>query len=466
MKRRIYTMVIISIVSVFFSVTSSVSALGESIKITEIMYDAPGTDTDHEWVEIQNVSESAINLTGWKIYDGSNHTLNAPPTNGGKGSIIIPAGAFAVITGNAVTFLQDYPTVSGTVIDSVLSLSNTGDTIKIIDQSGVIMDEVIYTDNIGAAGDGNTLSWYQNGWVSAGASPLGYATNLAQSASVDTDTVSVQTTSFTDSKKEPVWQLEIIPSTQSVFAQVPFTLSAHVLNPDNNIRTVGKFVYTLGDGRKITTPSASPVSVVYTDPGTYIVHLDFYDAETDRNPILSDRLLLAVENTPIVIDIDNKDTRKIKLLNLHPLDIDLSGWLMTDGVHEFVFPQNTFLPGKKEVVLNPTLHTLNTKHLVLETPVREIVATYPSQIQTVQKNTFQTLAPAVFVPETTIPVSMRTTRPESSDVFTETHALEANAFNTTRNSWTIFFIIFLVIGSSVFFLLERSSKKRGFPYTE
>jgi hypothetical protein len=43
------------------------------------------------------------------------------------------AGGFLIIAQNAVAFLADHPGYDGTVIDSVVSLVNTGDTIRMID---------------------------------------------------------------------------------------------------------------------------------------------------------------------------------------------------------------------------------------------------------------------------------------------------------------------------------------------
>jgi hypothetical protein len=146
-------------------------ALGEPIKITEIMYDLEGSDTDREWIEIKNMSSADVDLSGWKFFDGSNHILNAPPTNGGQGSLIITPGSFAVIAQSAVTFLSEHTSYDGIVIDSVVGLVNTGDTIRLLDATNQVVDEVVYSSSVGAAGDGNSLSWYQTGWVSAVPSP-------------------------------------------------------------------------------------------------------------------------------------------------------------------------------------------------------------------------------------------------------------------------------------------------------
>ena len=69
--RFFYTLCIVSLALVCAPYT--VFGFGEQIKITEIMYDLEGTDTDREWIEVHNETGTEIDLTGWKFYDGSNH---------------------------------------------------------------------------------------------------------------------------------------------------------------------------------------------------------------------------------------------------------------------------------------------------------------------------------------------------------------------------------------------------------
>lgn len=152
---------LVFLISIFF--ISSVTAAGQII-INEIMYDLPGADGidaqhthSHEWIEIKNISGSEINLSGWKFNDGSNHNLIAPPDKGGQGSLVIPAGGFAILADDAITFLSDHPGFSGTVIDTVMSLNNTADILKILNADGQVIDEISYTKEIGAAGDGYAL---------------------------------------------------------------------------------------------------------------------------------------------------------------------------------------------------------------------------------------------------------------------------------------------------------------------
>lgn len=127
------------------------------VVINEIAYDLKGADDKHEWVEIYNASLGDVDITGWKFNDGSNHLLNAPPKNGGRGTMVIPAGGYAVFADDAVVFLTDHPGFSGAVIDSAFSLKNTEATLTLFDDNGVSIDSALYRKDLGGAGNGMTL---------------------------------------------------------------------------------------------------------------------------------------------------------------------------------------------------------------------------------------------------------------------------------------------------------------------
>ena len=148
--------------------------------INEIMYDLEGSDTTNnksrEWVEIFNNSGHEIILTGgnggWRFSDGSNHLLNEPAA---QGSMIIPAGGYAIFAGDATTFLIDHPGFDGIVIDTVMSLKNTSTVLKISAPDGTVIDEVTYNSSWGANGNGKTLERKSAGGGSNDAANWGFS---------------------------------------------------------------------------------------------------------------------------------------------------------------------------------------------------------------------------------------------------------------------------------------------------
>lgn len=156
MFKHYFSFLIVALSVLLFFPLVQALAVG-SVIINEIMYDLQGTDTDHEWVEIKNISDQAVDLKDWRFYDGSNHLLNEPPQNGGQGSLIIAPGGYAVLADKADVFLADHPGFGGIVIDTVMSLNNTEETVQLIDQSGNSIEKINYQKEMGGNGNGYSL---------------------------------------------------------------------------------------------------------------------------------------------------------------------------------------------------------------------------------------------------------------------------------------------------------------------
>ena len=139
-----------------------------SLVINEIMYNPNGSDINHEWIELWNNGSVEINLTGWKLYESStNHSLNVY-----QGSLHIPSDGYAILTASGSVFLNDHPWFSGTIIDTAFSLSNTGESLSIKDNTGTIWDTIFYQSTWGGNENGKTLSRDVDGdWREGEATP-------------------------------------------------------------------------------------------------------------------------------------------------------------------------------------------------------------------------------------------------------------------------------------------------------
>jgi hypothetical protein len=134
------------------------------ILITEIMYDAEGSDAKKEWIEIYNPGPDVFDLSRVTLRDTKNHVLNPPPKNGGVGSLVVPPESYAIIASDAATFIASYPNV-GIVIDSVMSLNNTDGSVTIASSSAR------FAKTMGAHGDGQSLQLSNGVWIHAEPTP-------------------------------------------------------------------------------------------------------------------------------------------------------------------------------------------------------------------------------------------------------------------------------------------------------
>ncbi len=156
---------------IFFLILPNISAL----IISEIMYDLSGSDSGREWIEIYNDESIALNLTGWKFFEGgTSHLLSLI-----SGSFILNPGDYAIISENDAQFLLDNPGFSGVALfDSSFSLSNSGETLAIKNNSLEIINSITYSSNDGANGDGNSLQICDGIWK--GTSPTPGSANICQ----------------------------------------------------------------------------------------------------------------------------------------------------------------------------------------------------------------------------------------------------------------------------------------------
>ena len=90
------------------------------VVINEIMYNPPEvSDAPKEWVELHNISDSAINVNGWTIGSDS---LSAHPQFG-DGSTTIPANGYAVIMAETTTVFEEL-TVGGDFVNNNVFITN------------------------------------------------------------------------------------------------------------------------------------------------------------------------------------------------------------------------------------------------------------------------------------------------------------------------------------------------------
>lgn len=184
-------------------------AFSESkVIVTEIMYDPEGNDNNHEWVEIYNNGEEEIEIVGgdsensWRFNDGSNHKINESAF---LGSMYIQPDEYAILADDPLVFLQDYPDFDGILIDTVMSLSNNGDTVSLSGNNGKdFFESINYDINWGGKNDGNSLQRINDRWLACMPSP-GFENycNNTQITQLTTTTVDIdneiETTTTTES---------------------------------------------------------------------------------------------------------------------------------------------------------------------------------------------------------------------------------------------------------------------------
>jgi hypothetical protein len=107
------------------SFSSSVPSISPShVLINEVF---PSGGSDSEWVELFNPTNSSIDLTGWKLHD------NATNAELFKGSILLPAGGYAVVVASGSALIVSGSTRIETQTVTIGNrLSNDDDSLRLL----------------------------------------------------------------------------------------------------------------------------------------------------------------------------------------------------------------------------------------------------------------------------------------------------------------------------------------------
>jgi hypothetical protein len=123
------------------------------VYISEIMYDLEGTDSNREWVEIHNDTDSSIELSTYYFYENNvAHKIT--------GEEVLGVGEYGIIADSIEKFNTDWSNFDGKVFDSSFNLSNSGEDLFLLDSTKNEIDFISYSPDHGAKGTGNSLQYY------------------------------------------------------------------------------------------------------------------------------------------------------------------------------------------------------------------------------------------------------------------------------------------------------------------
>ena len=127
--------------------------LDSTAVFNEIMYHSDGNDDQLEWIELYNQLSMNLDLTGWRIDGGVRYQFDT-------GTILSPHG-FLLVAADP-QHLENETGLSGTLGPFTGRLSNAGEELRLINNSGRVMNTVDYNDGgdwpVGPDGSGSTLA--------------------------------------------------------------------------------------------------------------------------------------------------------------------------------------------------------------------------------------------------------------------------------------------------------------------
>jgi len=138
-------------------ILGSLAVAKAQVRITEIMYHPSSENPAEEFIELQNVAATNVNLVGWRFTKGISFTFS--------NNLVIPPGSFLVVAANGNAFTAKYPGVMNFVGNWTGVLNNSDETIQLENSTGNSVDEVSYADEgdyavrVRAAQDYNHRGW-------------------------------------------------------------------------------------------------------------------------------------------------------------------------------------------------------------------------------------------------------------------------------------------------------------------
>lgn len=310
------------------------------VEVSEVMYDVSselGSDDKREWIELHNTGDVAIDVTGWKINDGSNHALNEPPLNGGRGVLTVPPQGYVVLADDATVFLEAFtvpPTT--TVIDTVLSLNNSGDTITLYDANGGVVDSATYTADVGASGDGRTLHRINKQAFLHGSATPGTVQpdDVGVVSEVESEPVSAShKASAIQEDVTPKFKLRLNGPKDVIVGATAFFEGEVIDSKGDPIAGSTRIVWNFGDS---LVAEGSAVEHTWKHPGRYALVVTVSSGKT----ALTEQRIIAAR--PAHIELTFKD-QALELRNASSRDLDVSHWLVQTEKLFFVIPEHTII---------------------------------------------------------------------------------------------------------------------------
>lgn len=323
-----------------------------AMKISEIMYDPPGTDSGREWIEIYNDSSISVDLSDWKFLENSvNHGLKLI-----SGDVVLQSGGYAVIADNDKNFLIDNPNFKGTLFDSAFSLANTGEFLALVDSSDGVVDQISYSESLGSKGDGNSLQLYEGVFISSpstpGAENSNTSTNTQNSTNASSSAINISTHSSSKevSNFKPKIDFEIgVGRDRLLSVKTPIKLEPEIDSrfKRNSIR----FLWNFGDGNQTKGRKAEHY---YKHPGSYNLVLNA--SHNGQNAI--SRAVINVFKPIVQFKILDEG---LEFYNQTSHEINIGGWKVKseDKLINYSFPQDTIISADNKIIFDKILFVKN-----------------------------------------------------------------------------------------------------------
>lgn len=387
-----------------------------NLEITEVMYDPAGANISHQWVEVYNNGTDSIDLSDWSLtdYDTTWHFRSISSDD----STILNPNSYALIakTSNLVDFKSKNPNLGGQILRANITLGADSGQIGLSSDKKNIISEVSYS---GIMNNGNSLQKIEGIWNES--SPTPGITNTqsntavttestsnndnnstATSSSIDTSTsINTDVNTNNNSSSSSTSKILIsdsgeykittkIISPKIITAGLPFYISSLTTTNKKETLAIGRYVWNFGDGSSFESQSRQEFEHTYNYPGEYVLSLSFFNNHFEKTPSATNRMIIKVISADIIINsVGNETDSFIEFENKSNYEIDLSGFIITAGTHNFIIPSGTIILPNHKLKLSSKITGFNAPDIlsiVVTNQAGEVITSYPQKELPIFKN--------------------------------------------------------------------------------
>ncbi len=360
---RIMMALIVALVCCVVFVEPSKALDGPSVVINELMWMGSSASSSDEWIELKNMTSEPVSLSEWKLTKRSSGQEVAMLTVP-DGLVIPPNGLFLIAHfahGSASTQLE----VTPNLVDSHVSLLNSGLQIKLYDAAGSVMD--VADDGVGTPLAGK----YESGKTYASMARNGVPGDGTKLESWHTSTTAIGFKVGSIPLGTPGASNDNVPPTVAAIPDQTVTIGSQVtfdatdaIDPDGSAMV---YSWDFGDG--VTSDVVAPVHA-YSVAGTFHGSLTVSDGTSASvvSFVITVTVMPVVVSAPsatpgfvssgtVVISelLPNPSTAQSEYVELiaPDADVDISDWTLIDkGGTVYVFPKGTVVTRSSSLVID------------------------------------------------------------------------------------------------------------------
>jgi len=331
---------------------------------------------EDRFIKLYNQDSSEVDLTNWyiqrKTQTGTSFTSLVTKTYFENKKI----GA------NSYFLISRTQMENSDIVIENLTLTESNE-IQLKNSNGEVVDKVCWGDVDGCVNP-NPVSG-QNILITDHTSS---AVPVTETSSSNSDTtVSNDNSSVVQPKviENSTMKVKILANALAFTGQ-PLEIKTNVSGFSNENVVLGRASWNFGDGSSFEQiNNFEKFSHIYYYPGEYVLFLEYYQNNFSKTPEATSKMIIKVLSTTVTISKvgDAKDFF-IELSNNASSDIDISNWVINASGKIFIFPKNSVIMSKKQVIISGKItgFTLGDQNnLKLYSGTGELISDYNAGIQ-------------------------------------------------------------------------------------